>query len=463
MLRGKMVELEGIITREDAVALKAFLNGFPPTDEDSVALWDRALTRIMRKHSIPMALACLSHVFPFSIMVLKAVSCHAHDILDACLQVTESALLENINQIEIDELPVLHWAAREGNLEMIRVLLKIMHLDINLKDKNGCTALHHAAFHDRVEVVRELLKSRTFTPFPQEKISPEKKAELIPKLLINVDLTDRSQQTALHKAASEGHGEVIAELCEVKEIKVALPDINKLTPLEHALMKRSLSAVRALLSHRDINSTDKTANNVPLFHFAMKQEEKECAMEFIRHFKKLDAEHIKKGVNAIDPNDFHSSVSCAGAQGLVDIVVELIDLGANVELSQAKDVDALSKAMKQGHHRKIKSYLHDRYLDIYERKRASGGEHHSRMGGMFASVGFGGVSKDAKLAAVKFLKTVSLDNLEADISNPQHALHTDYLKHRSALTDGEVKAIFNLLSYSTIDKTNVYTLAPTGS
>ena len=286
----------------------------------------------------------------------------------------------------------------------------------------------------------------------------EKKEELVSKLLCNPNLTDLRGQTPLHKAAMEGNAQVIHELNQAADLLVASPDIESLTPLEHALLKRSAPAVKELLTNPRINSAEKTAKNVPMFHFAIKQQEKDCAMEFIHHFRAKGVEKDKalaeKTIDAVDPKDSYSSVSCAGAQGLVDVVVELINLGAKVDLSFSRDVQALEKAMKQGHHKRIKEYLHGVYLQTYKEKRQVGGEHNTAAGGLFASIGIWAAPKEVKLAGVDFLKSKTIAELEEDITDKDHPAYPEYLKNYNALKGGEVGAIFELLRYTTHEKIN---------
>ena len=49
-------------------------------------------------------------------------------------------------------------ASFEGYLDVVKELLQHPKIDINLQDRNGDTALMHAATRGRLGVVRELLK-----------------------------------------------------------------------------------------------------------------------------------------------------------------------------------------------------------------------------------------------------------------------------------------------------------------
>jgi len=84
----------------------------------------------------------------------------------------------------------LHWAALEGNIEVVRLLLK-HGADKDLRDKGGWTALHNASANGHVEVVDELLERGA-----------------------DKDFQDKDQRTALHWAAHRGHEEVVRNLLE---------------------------------------------------------------------------------------------------------------------------------------------------------------------------------------------------------------------------------------------------------
>lgn len=79
----------------------------------------------------------------------------------------------------------LHYAARNGNLEICELLLDEGKADVNALTKGGVSAIHRAAMMGHLNVVKLLVK---------------KGAKL--------DFQDSDGRTALHRAAARGHMEV---------------------------------------------------------------------------------------------------------------------------------------------------------------------------------------------------------------------------------------------------------------
>ena len=96
-------------------------------------------------------------------------------------------------------------ATEKGDIKKVTFFLEA-DIDLNLKDKNGNTALHLASGEGHLKVVKLLL---------------EKGA--------NVDSQDESEGTPLHRASVEGHLEVIKFLLEKEQILMLT--INLITQL----------------------------------------------------------------------------------------------------------------------------------------------------------------------------------------------------------------------------------------
>jgi len=83
----------------------------------------------------------------------------------------------------------LHWAARNGHAATVRALLAAG-AEINKETRAGLTALHVAARYGQTEAVKELLRTSD----------------------CKLDAMDKLGETPLHKAVTRGHEEVVQVL-----------------------------------------------------------------------------------------------------------------------------------------------------------------------------------------------------------------------------------------------------------
>lgn len=91
----------------------------------------------------------------------------------------------------IKGLPALHYAASQGFINIVRLLLlKPLAIDINEQDEYGMTALMHACMHGHADIVTLLLAVKT----------------------IDVNLCDEDSVSPLLRAASHGHTQIAAAL-----------------------------------------------------------------------------------------------------------------------------------------------------------------------------------------------------------------------------------------------------------
>jgi len=92
----------------------------------------------------------------------------------------------------------LHHAARFNAVESLKVLLTRPEIEVNIQDIHGCTALHYAARYNAVDVLKVLLTR------------PE----------IEVNKQNRYCSTALHYAAIRNKDEIVKELLTRDDILV---------------------------------------------------------------------------------------------------------------------------------------------------------------------------------------------------------------------------------------------------
>ncbi|XP_028757073.1 ankyrin repeat-containing protein At5g02620 isoform X2 [Neltuma alba] len=130
----------------------------------------------------------------------------------------------------------LHMAATQGHTEVVNFLLEAGSSIATIARSNGKTALHSAARNGHLEVVKALL---------------EKEPAVATR-------TDKKGQTALHMAVKGQNIEVVEELIKADPLSVNMVDNKGNTALHIATRKGRTQIVKMLLGRRE---TDKTAVN----------------------------------------------------------------------------------------------------------------------------------------------------------------------------------------------------------
>lgn len=145
-------------------------------------------------------------------------------------------LLDNhveINGRDTNGRTALHLAAIEGNLSVVKQLLRIAGMDINAKDSVGATALWWASKERHWQVVRLLLA----TPCVGDNANVELRAMY------------HERETSLHHAVQQGKERIIQLLLSKKTLNPNIPDNRKWTPLCYAADKGSTNIVSLLLKN----------------------------------------------------------------------------------------------------------------------------------------------------------------------------------------------------------------------
>lgn len=160
------------------------------------------------------------------------------------------------------------WAAGKGSDDVIRTMLSLTpHIDINMADKYGGTALHAASLSGHVSTVRLLLeKGAMVDSMDVMKHTPLFRAcemghrDVILTLIkgsARVDLVDVDGHTALHWAALGGNAEVCQVLME-NGISPNVQDQAGRTPLQCAAYGGYITCMAVLMENQaDPNIQDK--------------------------------------------------------------------------------------------------------------------------------------------------------------------------------------------------------------
>jgi ankyrin repeat protein len=175
-------------------------------------------------------------------------------------------------------------------------------LDINAKDREGHTPLHHAT--GCAENDKDI-------------------ATLLIMLGADISATNNAGETLLHRAAGWGN-KYLLELLIEKGVKVEAADSHGATPLHHAVRYGTEKTVQALLENgANVNAVTSDKGQTPLH----------AAIDKIGY--------IKKGIVAI-----------------------LLDDGADVNAVDSEGKTALHYVLRWGYHRELAEMLLDRGADV---------------------------------------------------------------------------------------------------
>ncbi|KAL6967434.1 hypothetical protein U1Q18_033243 [Sarracenia purpurea var. burkii] len=167
-------------------------------------------------------------------------------------------LLERQNQAGETALFV---AAEYGYVDLVREMIKYYDLGAaSIKARNGFDALHIAAKQGDLEMVKVLTEAH-------------------PELSMTVDM---SNTTALHTAATQGHTEVVNFFLESESSLAAIARSNGKTALHSAARNGHVDVVKALLSKQPeiASRTDKKGQTA--LHMAAKGQNLEVVEELIK-------------------------------------------------------------------------------------------------------------------------------------------------------------------------------------
>nr|XP_043633884.1 ankyrin repeat-containing protein At5g02620-like [Erigeron canadensis] len=161
-------------------------------------------------------------------------------------------------------LDAFHIAAKQGDLEVLKVLMEAQSELSMTFDQTNTTALHTAAEQGHLEVVKFLLeKNSSMATIAKSNLktalhSCARKGHLaVMKALLEkvpeiATRADKKGQTALHMAAKGQNVDMINELLAVDNGLINMVDKKENTALHIATRKGRKEIVLALLSHKDI-------------------------------------------------------------------------------------------------------------------------------------------------------------------------------------------------------------------
>ncbi|KAL9692296.1 hypothetical protein quinque_016494 [Culex quinquefasciatus] len=220
----------------------------------------------------------------------------------------------------------LQAASQNGHLEVIQVLLRYK-ADVEIEDKDGDRAVHHAAFGDEPGVMGLLAKAGA-----------------------DLNARNKRRQTALHIAVNKGHFNVVKTLLELSS-HPSLQDSEGDTPLHDAISKEHDNMLSLLLDYgADITRTNNNGFNA-LHHAALKGNPSAMKILLTKTNRLWIVEEMKDdGYTALHlaALNNHTALHLAVERQHVQIVKLLVREGANLNIPDKDGDTPLHEALR--HH-----------------------------------------------------------------------------------------------------------------
>lgn len=211
----------------------------------------------------------------------------------------------------------LQAASQNGHLEVITVLLRF-HADVEIEDKDGDRAVHHAAFGDEPAVVQLLAHAGA-----------------------DLNARNKRRQTALHIGVNKGHIGVVKMLLDLG-CHPSLQDLEGDTPLHDAISKKRDDMLTLLLDHAaDITLTNNNGFNA-LHHAALRGNP--SAMKI------LLAKLPRPWIVDEKKDDGYTALHLAALNNHVEVAEQLVLHGkSNMDLQNVNLQTALHLAVERQH------------------------------------------------------------------------------------------------------------------
>ena len=225
----------------------------------------------------------------------------------------------------------LMLAVRGGHNDLVRILIKEFHFNVNSRGCKGRTPLHETCLQGHTDLVRELIN--------------EHGADLEAK--------DNDSEDALMYAVDGGHKEVVRVL--IKEFHF---DVNSRgrTPLHEACFQGHTDLVRELVNEHGADLEAKYNKSRDVLMYAVSGGHKEMVRVLIKEF------HFNvnsRGYNGRTP--LHEACS----QGHTDLVRELVnEHGADLEAKDNDSIDALMYAVGGGHKEVVRVLIKEFHFNV---------------------------------------------------------------------------------------------------
>ena len=243
-------------------------------------------------------------------------------------------LLDNGAEVDVyyDSAGLLmHEASRHASGQAVVQLLLQYKADVNARNHENETPLHHASRHGGADVVQLLLEHKA-----------------------DVKARNHENETPLHHALRHGGTDVVQLLLEC-EADVNARNHENETPLHHALRNRGADVVRLLLEHKaDVNARNHE-DETPLHH-ALRYGRADDVRLLLEHKADVNARNCES----------ETPLHYASMMGQASLAQLLLEHGAIVDAQDSHRYTPLFNASMHGHLDVVKILL-QRGADVHKR------------------------------------------------------------------------------------------------
>ena len=293
---------------------------------------------------LPILIEDYNHSFSFRYALQRSIETENHKLVSFLMEIDVS-LQTNNNIFE---------AARDGNIDIVKLLLK-EHVDINIQDENGETALMLASKNGHIQVVELLLKEHADVNIQNQDgltaimLAIENVRTQVVEILgeqVDDDIQDENAMIILMVASQSSHTQV-AELL-LKE-HADIDDIRaKVVMLMLASINGHTDIVKLLFKEIDVQS-----------------EGIQLALMFASYYGNVEIVQCLKervGVKIQDESEM-TAIMCASSNGHPQVVELLLKDNGDVNAQNENGWTALMKASQNGHTQVVELLLKE-HADI---------------------------------------------------------------------------------------------------
>ncbi|OAY41281.1 ankyrin repeat-containing protein At5g02620 [Manihot esculenta] len=250
--------------------------------------------------------------------------------LEMVSETGEAELKEQLSKQNQSGETALYVAAECGHVELVKEMIKYYDTgSAGIKARNGYDAFHIAAKQGYLEILRVLMEAN-------------------PELAMTFD---SSNTTALHSAASQGHVEVVNFLLERGSSNlVNIAKSNSKTALHSAARNGHLEILKALLSKEPGLATRVDKKGQTALHMAVKGQNVELVNELVASDSSL--------INMVDSKG-NTALHIAARKGRAQIVAKLLEHKVFDKTAINKSGETAFDTAEKTGHSEIASFLEE--------------------------------------------------------------------------------------------------------